>query len=130
MTGRNPLWTAAEAASATSGKSMRDWSAYGVSIDTRTIESGDLYIALKGNTKDGHEFVADGMAKGAAAALVSHRPSDVSPDAPLLLVGDTQLALEGLGRAARARSNARIAAVTGSAGKTTTKEMLRLILSR
>ncbi len=130
MNTRVPLWTAAEAAAATQGKSMGSWNANGVSIDSRTLEAGDLYIALKGNTKDGHEFVADALKKGAAAALVSARPDNVSPNAPLLYVGDTQAGLENLGRAARARSAARIAAVTGSAGKTTTKEMLRLVLAR
>jgi UDP-N-acetylmuramoyl-tripeptide--D-alanyl-D-alanine ligase len=130
MNGRLPLWTAADAAAATKGKTSGAWSAYGVSIDSRSLEPGELYIALKGNTKDGHEFTADALQKGAAAALVSHRPGDVSPSASLLYVEDTQAALEGLGRASRARASARIAAITGSAGKTTTKEMLRLILSR
>lgn len=130
MNARISLWSAAEAAAATSGKTTGLWSANGVSIDSRTLEPGDLYIALQGNTKDGHEFVADALKRGAAAALVSRRPRDVSPNAPLLYVDNTQTALEGLGRAARARSQARIVAVTGSAGKTTTKEMLRLILAR
>jgi UDP-N-acetylmuramoyl-tripeptide--D-alanyl-D-alanine ligase len=130
MNTRMPLWTAAEAVAATGGKTSGAWNAYGVSIDSRSLEAGDLYIALQGNTKDGHEFVADALKKGAASALVSKRPNDVSPNVPLLYVGDTQVGLESLGRASRARSRARIAAVTGSAGKTTTKEMLRLILSR
>ena len=130
MSARPSLWTNTEAAEATGGQCARVWNAYGVSIDSRNMEPGDLYVALKGNTKDGHEFVSDALNKGAAAALVSMRPDDVARDAPLLMVKDTQAALEGLGRASRARSHARIAAVTGSAGKTTTKEMLRLILAR
>ena len=129
MTARSPLWTAEEAARATGGKTTRDWSAHGVSIDTRSLEPGDLFVALQGDSRDGHGFVAGALEKGAAAALVSRVPDKVAAGAPLLMVGDTQRALEDLGRASRARSPARIVAVTGSAGKTTTKEMLRLMLS-
>ncbi len=129
-TTRAPLWTSFDAATATGGKTDGRWVATGVSIDTRTLEPGDLFVALTGESRDGHEFVADALKKGAAAALVSRQPPDVSADAPLLMVSDTQSGLEGLGHAARERSKARIVAVTGSAGKTTTKEMLRLILAR
>jgi UDP-N-acetylmuramoyl-tripeptide--D-alanyl-D-alanine ligase len=129
-TSRAPLWTSFDAAVATGGKTSGRWVATGVSIDTRTLERGDLFVALTGENRDGHEFVADALKKGAAAALVSREPPGVLSDAPLLMVNDTQAGLEGLGRAARARSKARIVAVTGSAGKTTTKEMLRLILAR
>ena len=122
------LWTAAEAAQATSGRSTRDWQADGVSIDTRTLQPGDLFVALKA-ARDGHEFVAQALAKGAAAALVSHRPDGVDDSAPLLIVDDVQTALEDMGRAARARTQARVVAVTGSVGKTSTKEMLRDVLS-
>jgi UDP-N-acetylmuramoyl-tripeptide--D-alanyl-D-alanine ligase len=130
MSTREPLWTSSEGAAATGGKSTATWAAHGVSIDSRTLVPGDLYVALKGPNKDGHEFTTDALQKGAAAALVSSRGSDVPADAPLLMVEDTQAALEALGRAALARSQGRIVAVTGSAGKTTTKEMLRLILSQ
>ena len=129
-TPRAPLWTSFHASVATGGKTSGRWVATGVSIDTRTLERGDLFVALTGESRDGHEFVADALKKGAAAALVSREPPNVLSDAPLLIVNDTQAGLEGLGRAARARSKARIVAVTGSAGKTTTKEMLRLILAR
>ncbi len=122
------LWTAAEAVAATGGKTTGDWQAGGVSIDTRTIRPGDLFVALKA-ARDGHDFVAQALAKGAAAALVTHRPDDVAEDAPLLIVPDVLRALEDLGRAARARSKARVIAVTGSVGKTSTKEMLRCVLS-
>jgi UDP-N-acetylmuramoyl-tripeptide--D-alanyl-D-alanine ligase len=121
------LWTAEEAASATGGRAQGSWNATGISIDTRTLEKGDLFVALKG-ARDGHAFVAAALEKGAGAALVSRVPEGVTADAPLLIVGDTQAGLEGLGRASRARTRARIVAVTGSAGKTTTKEMLRVIL--
>ena len=123
------LWTSAEAATATNGQATREWNAKSVSIDTRTLEHGALFVALKGE-RDGHEFAADAFKRGAAAALVSRKPENVSENAPLLVVQDTQAGLEALGRAARIRSQARIVAVTGSAGKTTTKEMLRLALGR
>ena len=122
------LWTAAEAAEATGGQVVGDWAATGVSIDTRTLEAGDLFVALQA-VRDGHEFVAQALAKGAAAALVSHVPDGVAPDAPLLIVPDVLHGLEALGRAARARTQARVVAITGSVGKTSTKEMLRAILS-
>ena len=117
------LWTAKDAAAATGGQTSVDWVATGVSIDTRTLQPGDLFVALK-DVRDGHEFVAQALANGAGAALVSHVPDDVAPDAPLLLVDDVLGALEDLGRAARARTEARVLAVTGSVGKTSTKEML------
>ncbi|HMI95240.1 MAG TPA: UDP-N-acetylmuramoylalanyl-D-glutamyl-2,6-diaminopimelate--D-alanyl-D-alanine ligase [Micropepsaceae bacterium] len=129
MSARAPLWTSDEAARATGGKANRDWSAHGVSIDTRSIAPGDLFVALQGDSRDGHGFVAAALEKGAASALVSRVPDGVASGAPLLIVEDTQRGLEDLGRASRARSPAKIAAVTGSAGKTTTKEMLRLMLS-
>ena len=121
------LWTAAEAVAATGGATPRDWAASGVSIDTRTLRPGDLFIALQA-ARDGHDFVAQALEKGATAALVSRVPDGVAPDAPLLLVDDVQAALEALGRAGRDRCGARVVAVTGSVGKTSTKEMLAVAL--
>ena len=123
------LWTASEAAEATGGAATAGWQATGVSIDTRTLRPGDLFVALSA-ARDGHDFVAQALDKGAAAALVTHRPEGVADDAPLLVVDDVQRALEDLGHAARARSPARVVAVTGSVGKTSTKEMLRDVLGR
>ncbi|THD81188.1 UDP-N-acetylmuramoyl-tripeptide--D-alanyl-D-alanine ligase [Aliigemmobacter aestuarii] len=122
-----PLWTSADAAAATGGRTTADWTATGVSIDTRTLAPGDLFVALK-DVRDGHDFVAQALEKGAAAALVSRVPEGVSPDAPLLVVPDVLAALADLGRAARARTTARVVGVTGSVGKTSTKEMLRQVL--
>lgn len=116
------LWTASEAAAATGGRAQGDWAASGVSIDTRTIRPGDLFVALSA-ARDGHEFVAQALAKGAAAAMVSRLPEGVGRDAPLLLVDDVLPALERLGRAGRARTDAKVVAITGSVGKTSTKEM-------
>ncbi len=123
------LWTSSDAASATGGQVTRAWEATGVSIDTRTLQPGDLFVALQ-DVRDGHDFVAQALQKGAAAALVSHRPDGVAHDAPLLIVADVLEGLEALGRAARARTSAKVAAITGSVGKTSTKEMLRTVLDR
>ena len=123
------LWTSADAAAATGGTTTRAWEAQGVSIDTRTLEEGDLFVALA-DVRDGHDFVAQALEKGAAAALVTHVPDGVAPDAPLLIVADVLAALVALGRAARARTGAKVAAITGSVGKTSTKEMLRTVLER
>ncbi|HGG06163.1 MAG TPA: UDP-N-acetylmuramoyl-tripeptide--D-alanyl-D-alanine ligase [Aliiroseovarius sp.] len=123
------LWTAHDAAAATGGTAQGEWAAQGVSIDTRSLQKGDLFVALK-DVRDGHDFVAQALDKGAAAALVSHVPNGVAPDAPLLIVPDVLAGLEALGKAARARTQARVVAVTGSVGKTSTKEMLRVVLER
>ncbi len=122
-----PLWTSTDAAIATGGEVTADWQATGVSIDTRTLQPGDLFVALK-DARDGHDFVAQALDKGAAAALVTHRPEGVAADAPLLIVADVLQALEKLGLAARARTRARVVGITGSVGKTSTKDMLRAIL--
>ncbi|MEO1224307.1 MAG: UDP-N-acetylmuramoylalanyl-D-glutamyl-2,6-diaminopimelate--D-alanyl-D-alanine ligase [Pseudomonadota bacterium] len=123
------LWSAAEAAQATDGMAAGDWSASGVSIDSRTVRPGDLFVALKGPSFDGHDFAADALARGAGAAMVHQPPPNVPADAPLLVVDDTMAGLEALGNHARLRSDARIIAVTGSVGKTSTKEALALCLS-
>ena len=122
------LWTSLDAAQATGGQVTKAWAASGVSIDTRTLQPGDLFVALK-DVRDGHEFVAQALEKGAAAALVSRIPDGVAADAPLLIVPDVLQALEALGAFARARTTAKVVGVTGSVGKTSTKEMLRAILS-
>lgn len=123
-----PLWTAEEAARAVGGALVgeADWTASGISIDTRSLEPGDLFVALAGENADGHDYVEAAFKKGAAAALVA-RPM---PGGPCLVVADVRAALIALGQAARNRTNARIVAVTGSVGKTSTKEALRLALGR
>ena len=122
------LWTATDAAQATGGRAIGDWAATGLSIDTRSLVRGDLFIALTA-ARDGHDFVATALAQGAAAAMVSRIPEGVAPDAPLLVVPDVLAALQALGAAGRARSRARVIGVTGSVGKTSTKEMLRAMLA-
>jgi UDP-N-acetylmuramoyl-tripeptide--D-alanyl-D-alanine ligase len=125
------LWTASSAMVATGGNAATaggDWHADGVSIDSRTIKPGDLFVAIRGPKFDGHDFAADALATGAAAVVVDRRPDALPADAPLLEVKDTTLALEDLGIAARERVTARVIAVTGSVGKTGTKEVLRFVL--
>ncbi|MEO7053683.1 MAG: Mur ligase family protein, partial [Rhizomicrobium sp.] len=117
------LWTSPEAEAATLGKAGANFAVRGLSIDTRTLKEGDLFVALKGE-RDGHDFVEAAFRAKAAAALVS-RPVQ-SANGPLLTVADTQRGLEDLACAARTRSSAKILGITGSAGKTTTKEILRL----
>jgi len=128
-----PLWTADDAAQATAGRAFGQWEVSGVSIDSRTVEPGDLFVAISGPNFDGHDFVCDAMSRGAAAVMVHREAADITPelrqDTPLLLVSDTTTALEDLGRSARARMNGKIIAVTGSVGKTGTKEGLLLALS-
>ncbi|HVI50856.1 MAG TPA: UDP-N-acetylmuramoylalanyl-D-glutamyl-2,6-diaminopimelate--D-alanyl-D-alanine ligase [Candidatus Sulfotelmatobacter sp.] len=124
-----PLWTQSEALAATSGKAFGPaWEAFGVSIDSRSVGRGDLFVALTGPNHDGHDYVAKALADGATAALVHKRPDNLSDDAPLILVNDTLEGLRALAAAARARSIAKIVGVTGSVGKTSSKEMLKLAL--
>ena len=106
------LWTSAEAIVATGGESASDWQAHGVSIDTRSLQKGDLFVALT-DVRDGHEFVSQALEKGAAAALVTHVPDGFAADAPLLIVDDVLQGLEALGRAARARISGQVIGVTG-----------------
>ena len=124
-----PLWNSTEIANAVGvAAPARTWNVSGVSIDSRTLEKGDLFVALKGPNRDAQAFVANALANGAAGALVAEPPANLNTDAPLLVVKDTQVALEKLGAASRERCEARRIAVTGSVGKTGTKEALKLVL--
>ncbi|MGI9420657.1 MAG: UDP-N-acetylmuramoylalanyl-D-glutamyl-2,6-diaminopimelate--D-alanyl-D-alanine ligase [Geminicoccaceae bacterium] len=127
------LWSADEIAAATGGKASGghgggDWSVAGIAIDSRTVLPGELFIALRGPNHDGHDFVPAALERG-AACLVDDLSARLPDTAPLIKVEDTMTALTALGRAARARSTARITAITGSVGKTGTKEALALALS-
>lgn len=97
-----------------------------VSIDTRTLQAGDLYIAINGKNFDGHAFIEQAEFNGAGAVMVDHL---VDTDLPQLIVPDTRIGLAELARLWRQKSNAQVLAVTGSNGKTTVKEMLAAILS-
>ena len=123
------LWKSQDAALATGGKNTLEWSATGVSIDTRTIQPGDLFIALKAD-RDGHEFVKNAFENGAVAALVDHTPKDLDTSFPLLVVPDVMDAFRAMAHFARNRFRGKVIAVTGSVGKTSTKEMLNTILTK
>lgn len=122
---QSPLWTHTDASTATGGTATQEFAVTGISIDTRSLQPGDLFVALKA-ARDGHDFVAQAFEKGAGAALVDHVPDGVT--GPCLVVPDVLEALTALGAAGRARSQAQVIAVTGSVGKTSTKEMLRDML--
>ncbi len=120
-----PLWTSAEIAAATRGTARGDFEVTGITFDSREVEPGHLFVAMPGTVHDGHDFLNKALERGAAGLLVS-RPID----APHVLVDDTAAALEALGRASRERSNATVIGVTGSVGKTSTKEALFAALDR
>lgn len=124
----NALWSASDAAAATGGDVQGDWAASGISIDSRTLAPGDLFAALKGPNHDGHDHVGKAFERGAAAAMVDRLLGDMPPDVGILKVTDTVIGLSKLAEAARARTNARICGVTGSVGKTGTKELLAAAL--
>ena len=143
-----PIWTAYEAAAATGGvlgargpaprwdidrMPEEDWTATGLSIDTRTLSPGDIFVAVA-DARDGHDFLAQAFERGAAAALVSRATGTVPDGKPLLIVpedrGGTMGGLTAMAEAARDRCFGKLVAVTGSAGKTSTKEMLRAALGR
>ncbi len=119
------LWSARGVAEATGGTASADFLMAGVEIDSRAVREGDLFVALKGETTDGHRFVAAAMQRGASAALVEHEVPGRH-----IRVSDSFLALQAMGQAARARTNATIVGVTGSVGKTSVKEALFAALDR
>jgi UDP-N-acetylmuramoyl-tripeptide--D-alanyl-D-alanine ligase len=119
------LWTSAEIAAATGGTASADFAATGVTFDSREVGPDDLFIALKGEATDGHRFLDQAFARGATGAIVSGETAH-----PHVRVADTTAALDALGRAARGRTSATIIGVTGSVGKTGTKEALFAALDR
>ena len=122
------LWTSDEVARAVSPVAMSGaFEANGVTFDSRAVGKGDLFFAMTGENADGHGFVADALSRGAAAAIVSRDVPGAKGN--LVKVGDTMKALVALGHAGRMRSRARVASVTGSAGKTSTKDALCAMLS-
>ena len=128
-----PLWSldamAAAMKAERAGNLPRD--VPGLSIDTRTIKPGEAFFAIQGENRDGHEFVEAALQAGAGLAVVARRKMAAMPQgAPLLIADDALAGLNDLAKASRARSQAKIVAVTGSVGKTGTKEALRLVLGR
>lgn len=126
------LWTSAamaEAMRAAKRGTLPD-DVTGISIDSRTLTAGEAYFAIKGDVHDGHDFVAAALSNGASVAVVAKTRADQFPaDARLLIVDDVLAGLVDLARASRARLGAKVIAVTGSVGKTSTKEALRTVLS-
>lgn len=120
-----PLWTARAIASATGGTASSDFTVHGVAFDSREVTTGDLFVATKGEATDGHKFIDKAIAAGAAGIVC-----ETAIDHPHVRVADSVAALNALGTAARARSHGRIVGVTGSAGKTGTKEALFAALDR
>lgn len=119
------LWTSDEIALATGGHASGDFAVEGVTFDSREVSPGDLFLALKGESTDGHRFLDQAFAQGAAGAIVSEAVAH-----PHVLVADTTVALDALGAAARGRIAGKVVGVTGSAGKTGTKEALYAALDR
>ena len=119
------LWTSDEIAAATGGTASAPFEVTGVTFDSREVQPGDLFVAMPGTVHDGHKFVEGAFAAGAAGAIVSQAVSG-----PHVLVADTFAALQALGRASRERCKAVIFGVTGSVGKTSTKEALYAALNR
>lgn len=127
----SPLWTKDEIVAATGARVGSGFAqATGASIDTRTLEPGDLYFAIKGDIHDGHDFAPAALEKGASAAVVSADKAASFATDRLIVVPDVLEAMRQMGEYARKRANARIVAITGSVGKTGTKEAMRLALSR
>ncbi len=124
---RDHLWSSEDVASAMGGElSKSDWHASGVSIDSRTVSKGDLFFAIQGLARDGHVFVESAHKAKAAAVVVSDKEKHSLDLGASVLVEDTLAALEDLGKAARKRVDAKVLAVTGSVGKTGTKEALKM----
>ncbi|MEO8454927.1 MAG: UDP-N-acetylmuramoyl-tripeptide--D-alanyl-D-alanine ligase [Sphingomicrobium sp.] len=119
------LWTSEEIAAATGGTASESFETTGVTFDSREVGPGDLFVAMPGTVYDGHTFVDAAFAAGAAGAVVSNPASG-----PHVLVADTSAALQALGRASRERAHATVLGVTGSVGKTSTKEALYAALDR
>ena len=127
------LWTTDALATATAAarQGVLPPSISGISIDSRSIEPGEAFFAIQGDNRDGHQFVTAALAGKAGLAVVAADRRDQFPaDAPLLVVPDVLAALRDLAGAARLRTHAKVIGVTGSVGKTSTKEALRLALAK
>tara|TARA_A100001011_G_scaffold143638_5_gene151823 strand:- start:55356 stop:56804 length:1449 start_codon:yes stop_codon:yes gene_type:complete len=122
------LWRSNEVAEILDVQSSFDWIATGVSIDSRTVCYGDLFIPLKGNNFDGHNFILDAFNKGAVAAVSENKANHLK-GLPILVVNDAYEALNKLALEARKRCGAKIIAVTGSVGKTSIKDAIGKLLS-
>ena len=124
------LWRSDIVEKITEGKPIGlPWMATGISFDSRTVCPGDLFFALTGGERDGHEFIESAFTNGAVAAIVERLPYDIAELKSFLIVDDIHEALQKLAFDSRRRVDAKILAVTGSVGKTGTKDALSLVLS-
>jgi UDP-N-acetylmuramoyl-tripeptide--D-alanyl-D-alanine ligase len=125
------IWDAKQAEKATGGKLIgaTDWEVFGISIDTRLVKKGDLFIAIKGTRVDGHDYIREAFIKGATAVMVERMPANFPTTSPILQVDNCLKALTKLAESRRAETKAHLTAVTGSVGKTSTKEMLNIVFS-
>ena len=130
MSSVNKLWFANEIAEAVGSTSNSNWSASGISIDSRTLKPGDLFIALRGPNFDGHDFIGDAFERGASGSLISSKPANFINSEKLILVEDTYEGLKKLCLFARSRSTNCIAAVTGSVGKTSVTSAIAYLLGQ
>ncbi len=124
-----PLWTSRDIAAATGGTASGAFDVFGVAIDSREVNQGDLFVALRGDNQDGHRYIAAALERGAAGALVE-RGADLPPGAPVVAVDDGLAGLQALGAAARGRIAGKVIGVTGSVGKTGTKTAIAAALAR
>jgi UDP-N-acetylmuramoyl-tripeptide--D-alanyl-D-alanine ligase len=123
------VWSAQEVAQAVGAKTTGTWVATGVGKDSRELKSGDLFVALKGPKVEGSDYVAAAFEAGAVGAIVDRIPLGFEGDSRLICVNDTLKALNDLANAARTRSQAKVVAITGSFGKTGTKDAAALLLA-
>ncbi len=121
-----PLWTYAALASAVGGRLVGEAprAIAGVTFDSREVTGGEVFFAIRGVRMDGHAFAAEALRKGAVLAVVSQPDAEMEAAGPLQVVNDTLAALQALGRAGRERTQAKVIGITGSVGKTTTKDMM------
>lgn len=126
---KETLWTQTGVAAATGGSIMRPFEVKGIAIDSRSVEKGDLFIAIKAR-RDGHYFIRNAAQSGAVAALISWKPKNIPAGFPVIFVRNTEEGLQKLALAARSRMRGKVVAITGSAGKTTTKDVLGQVLSK
>ena len=120
------LWNKITAEVATLGQCKSFWEASGISFDSRKINEGDLFIALPGK-RDGHDFIKAAFDRGAAAAMVTNIPKGLNEEDRLLVVDDVMKALVRMAKTARNESKATFVGITGTSGKTSTKDMGGLV---
>jgi UDP-N-acetylmuramoyl-tripeptide--D-alanyl-D-alanine ligase len=123
-------FTLAELSASLGAPASGDAELTGVAVDSRRVKPGDLFVAIRGARVDGHDFASQAAAAGAKALLAEHRPQDIRASFPVVIVGDVVAALRRFASTLKRRMGFRLAAITGSAGKTTTKKFTAAVLAR